>query len=205
LNVVTWTPGEPPPQTKTHGARKYTGAVATGYDAKREDSQKWKDEDRIVRDMVKEVAKSGDWALDVPFGTGRFIPLYEEIPVQVWAYDISEDMLQVAMEKMTKPENFRPVVGDVQDMSLQDKSVDVGVMVRLTRWLEKDERRRALAQLQRICRKRIIFTARVRQHPLAYSYSDIEADLDGWEIVRDEPAGDENYRVIALEPVDALG
>lgn len=205
MSEVTWQPDQPiPPQTPVpaYGARKYVGATATGYDAKREQSQKWQDEDRIVRDMLSDIAP-GSWVLDVPVGTGRFIPFYEEKRFQVIGVDASEDMLREAAAKVTIPKIVRLCVGDVRELGRYDKSVDAAVMVRLTRWLTPDDRHRAMTELQRVARKRIVVTARVRNHPFAYPYEDINTSLRGWHIARDEMAGDENYRVIALEP-DAL-
>jgi hypothetical protein len=56
--------------------------------------------------------------------------------------------------------------------------------------------------MQRVARKRIIFTARVRDHPHARSYDMINGLLNGWKITRDEGLPDDDaYRVIMLEPV----
>ena len=59
------------------GPRKYHGAVAQGYDAKRESSPKWQVEQQIVEGMLDGLLE-GDWVLDCPVGTGRFIPLLRE-------------------------------------------------------------------------------------------------------------------------------
>lgn len=202
MSVVSWTTEEsvPPQSMAGHAARKYTGAVAAGYDAKREQSPKWKDEDRIVRDMLKDI-KPGDWVLDVPVGTGRFIPYYEERKFQVLGLDISGDMLMQSAAKVTDQTRVRLAEGDARQIERFDKSVDAAVMVRLTRWLSREDRKRALGELQRVARKKVIFTARVANHPHAYPYTDIAEALNGWRIARDEAvAGDENYRVICLEP-----
>lgn len=195
-------PGVPVPQPVAGGARKYHGAVATGYDAKRQESPKWHEEDRLVREYLSDIP-SGDWVLDCPIGTGRFIPFYEEKGFQVVGIDLSEDMLQEASKKITKPKQFRLQQGNALVLKRDPKSVDVAVMVRLTRWLTPEERDRALREMQVVARKRVVFTARVRNHPYAYPYEEIESSLmDGWTIARDEPAGEENYRVIALEPME---
>src|SRR3990167_5525647 len=71
-----------PELLKQSGAGKYNGAIAKGYDAKREDSEKWKAEDRIMRGMLTDLPR-GTSVLDVPVGTGRFIPFYEEFGFNV--------------------------------------------------------------------------------------------------------------------------
>lgn len=205
-DTIYWPPEAPAPGVlpAQGGARKYHGDVATGYDRKREDSPKWHDEDRLVREYLADIPQ-GDWVLDCPVGTGRFIPFYEEKGFQVIGIDRSEDMLAEAAKKITKPKLVRLQQGNVLSLPRDPKSVDASVMVRLTRWLDADERTRALHELQAVTRKRIVFTARVANHPYAYPYDAIRSALmDSWHIVKDEMAGDENYRVIALEP-DELG
>lgn len=183
-----------------HAARKYRGDVATGYDAKRETSPKWHAEDRIVKDMLKDLT-TGDRVLDCPVGTGRFLPYYAERGFLVRALDISEDMLAEARKKIEEQTRFRFGIGDARRLDCPDKSVDAALMIRLTRWLSPEDRTLALREMQRVARKKVIFTARVANHPHAYPYEDIKTALYGWKIARDEPADGEDYRVIMLEPV----
>lgn len=182
-----------------YAARKYRGSVATGYDAERETSPKWHAENAIVTDMLSDLPK-GTEVLDCPVGTGRFLPLYESLGFKVRAVDISDDMLMEAAKKVADL-HVSFVTGDVRSLDVDDDSVDVSLMIRLTRWLSPFNRSVALKELQRVTRKRIIFTARVRDHAHAYPYSEIYSALDGWEITRDDAANEEQYRVIQLEPV----
>ncbi len=185
-----------------HAVRKYRGDVATGYDTKRQNSPKWMAEDRIIKEMLCSV-KSGAKVLDCPVGTGRFIPHYEARNFRVLGLDVSEDMLCEASGKITNSSLVRLDVGDIRDLRLPANSVDVSLMIRLTRWLLPDDCISALHNLQRVTKDRIIFTARVRNHAHARSYDLIEFALDGWEITKDEPAGEEDYRVIQLRRVAA--
>ena len=209
-DTVSWGPGKALPEHKPveavmaeHALRKYHGAVATGYDAKREESPKWHAEQAIITDMLSDIP-SGDWILDCPVGTGRFIPVYEERGFCVQAVDVSVDMMKEAIAKVTKPGNWINFTqADIRTINLWPQSVDVSLMVRLTRWLSPDDCIVALRQLQRVTRKRIIFTARVRHRrpDLVRGYDMINAALEGWDIARDEQTGDDpDLRVIALEP-----
>ena len=45
----------PDPSEAGHGARKYSGEVAQGYDQKREDSPKWQAEQAIIESMLDEL------------------------------------------------------------------------------------------------------------------------------------------------------
>ena len=199
---------EKPAEQQT-GSRKYTGDVAAGYDKKREESPKWKEEDRIIKEYLEDVPL-GHWVLDCPVGTGRFIPFYEEKGFLIRAVDISEQMLHQATRKVTNQEKYYPSLGDVRDLKFKAKSSNVSLMIRLTRWLMEEGPEHvvaALKELQRVTSEKIIFTARVADHPFAVPYELIEGALDGWEITKDEGLkpvddwpGDENYRVIMLEP-----
>lgn len=182
-----------------YAARKYRGPVATGYDAERETSPKWHAENAIVTDMLSDLPK-GTEVLDCPVGTGRFIPLYESLGFKAMCLDVSDDMLAEAAKKATS-DHISFGTRDVRNLEMPDDSVDCSLMIRLTRWLSPADRSIALKELQRVTRKRIIFTARVRDHAHAYPYSEIYAALDGWEITRDDAANEEQYRVIQLEQI----
>lgn len=193
-----------------HAVRKYHGGTATGYDEKRKSSSKWKEEDRIIREYLEGTHK-GDWVMDCPVGTGRFIPLYEELEVLYRGLDVSEDMINEAKKKVTNERLCRylgllPEVdgncGIQYGTGLKDKSVDVSMMIRMTRWLSPDDCVKALKELQRVTRKKIIFTVRVRNHKEARPYGLIASALDGWEITEDSSADGADYRVIMLEPKD---
>lgn len=202
--------GDIMPKQAPQGPRKYVGPVATGYDAKREDSLKWKLEQAIIEGYLADLPE-GSWVLDCPVGTGRFLPFYQENKFVVRGLDLSEDMLREAETKIVDKMRVRLGLGDVRDLKneqqnpkfsvLADKSNDASIMCRLTRWLSPDDCVRAMAELQRVTRDRIIFTARVRNHPHARPYELFQSALNGWHIAKDEGlAGDENYRVIMLRP-----
>ena len=84
---------------------------------------------------------------------------------------------------------------------LRDKSVDAAVMVRLTRWLSPDDCQKAMRQLQRVTRQRIIWTARVANHQHARTVELFKTALDGWKITRNEAGHELDYRVLMAEPV----
>lgn len=187
------------------GARKYTGKAAAGYDAKRENSQKWQEEDRIITDYLSTVT-SGATVLDVPVGTGRFIPYCVSRQFDYWGVDVSIDMLDQAKKKIPDElagARVRLAPGNILELhpGYFDGPFHTSMMIRLTRWLSPEECVHALRVLQALTTDRIIFTARVANHPHARPYELIDAALDGWKIYKDEPAGDENYRVIQLRKV----
>jgi SAM-dependent methyltransferase len=181
------------------GARKYVGDVAAGYDAKRENSAKWRAEQSIIEGIILS-APDGASALDIPVGTGRFIPAYERKGLKWTGIDLSSDMLTEAGAKVSRPELARLRTGDVTrlDEITGEKSFDLAIMCRLTRWLSPAQRFVALRQLQMATRSVIVFTARIANHPHAYPVQEIEGALDGWAITGAAEAAGPDYRVITL-------
>lgn len=188
------------------GARKYEGAVAEGYDAKREESPKWKAEQEIVEKYLDDLP-SGDWVLDIPVGTGRFLPFYHSKGLLVKGADISGDMLNMAARKIVDEKQVTLGLADVRALPFLDNSVDAAVMIRLTRWLSPEDCVVALKQLQRVARKKVIFTARVANHPHSRPYDLLNSAIESdWAASKDLPAGDdENYRVIMWERKNDVG
>jgi len=207
--VLEWNPDSdiPPenvsPGLNEGGARKYYGPVATGYDAKRENADKWKNEQRIITGWLDELPDTTA-LIDVPVGTGRFIPYYEDRGFDWIGIDASLDMLKESLKKKTKEDRGALAQASVRDLPMDDKLADVSMMIRLTRWLEPPEVVRALKELQRVTKSKIILTARVANHPYARPIELIESALDGWKIARTEAADGPDYLVIMLEPVDEV-
>lgn len=189
-------------QPQGSGPRKYQGPVATGYDAKRQESPKWHAEHKAIEAYLSDLP-AGATVVDVPVGTGRFIPLYEDMKLKWRGFDVSADMLGEAARKVTIPDlNLCLEQRPVWDLPLADKSVDAVVMCRLTRWLTPAERTAAMRELTRVARDAVIFTARVADHPHAYPYEAIKADLgEDWAIRDDVSADGPNYCVIRAVPV----
>lgn len=202
-NLVYVTPANLAQQhVQPQGADKYHGDVASGYDAKREQSPKWLLEQSIITGWLGEMPN--DWEVfDCPCGTGRFFEFYQSHPFkQVWAMDKSQDMLGEASKKITGDRvPFQIACGDVRNIPVHPKTVDVAVMCRLTRWLSPEDCQKAIKELQRIARHKIIFTARVANHPHARSIELFEAAMDGWKITRNVAGVDLDYRIIMLEPI----
>src|SRR5690606_41794044 len=120
------------------GPLKYTGQVAAGYDAKREQSPKWICEQRIIEQWIDEMPE-GSVILDAPCGTGRFFPAYERNKHLVLGLDISPDMITQAKANITQPALCRSGVGDVRQVPLEDESDDNAITCRVTRGIAADD------------------------------------------------------------------
>lgn len=195
------------------GTRKYTGDVAKGYDKKRETSQKWVVEQQIIERMLSDFPP-GSWIVDAPCGTGRFFQFYEKQRFIVRGIDISPDMLRVAGNKIQNP---TAIIDDekawgwrvsnlVEDgTGLEESSVDAAVCCRFTRWAFGQHGERGvidvLKELQRVARSAVIFTARVKDHPMACTYDVIEKAIQpGWAVHEDAEGYMDAYRIIKLGP-----
>jgi len=192
---------------------KYTGSVADVYDAKRMDDPKWKIEQEIIERLLSDLPP-GAWVVDAPVGTGRFFHLYQQKDLIVRGIDISEDMLKKAAAKiggrsrvmrLQSPDGqviqtpqFELIQGDLtQPLAPPDKCVDAAVCVRVTRWLSPQVCQNLLKELQRICRDRIILTARVANHPHARPVQMFEAVMsDDWQLEHSIAGYQPEYRVL---------
>jgi ubiquinone/menaquinone biosynthesis C-methylase UbiE len=190
------------------GPRKYYGNVASGYDAKREKSEKWIQENRIVLEYLSTL-DSGAKVLDVPVGTGRFVPYAEVRRFEYLGVDISDDMIKEASKKVTNPDQgfislFRGSIlesgGDV-DWDKLENTFDCSMMIRMTRWLTPEECMVAMHNLMKVTKDdgRIIFTYREdgpHARP-AEMWSEIFMGT-GWGWFKNEPAAEDSYRVAQI-------
>lgn len=168
---------------------------AAAYEAKFAGTEKWANEHAAVAEFLEEVPP-GSVVLDCPVGTGRFIPLYDELGLLCFGVDISPDMLASAKRKCAgigRP--IRLEAGSLFDLKHQ---ADVAVCVRfLGDWLDPDRLHDALAALRR-CAPRIICGFRhtaVAQPGKRWPYAraDFEALMQPYYIERSIPLDATGY------------
>jgi ubiquinone/menaquinone biosynthesis C-methylase UbiE len=206
------------------GAEKYHGAVASGYDAKRENSAKWQVEQAVIESMLDDLPP-GSWLLDAPCGTGRFIDFAIRKQLVYRGVDLSADMISQAAARtdgksatftFTLPDGSTHqepqlsfMKGNVLNSGIPDKSVDAVMNIRVTRWLSPEECQRMFTEMMRISRDRIILTARVCQHQFARPLALFEAVMSPeWRLERSEcgasgpadaPVEDPAYRIFLFK------
>jgi len=188
------------PKARKTGMR-YFGVKALDYDAKRMGTAKWVGEDRKVKEYLLDLPQ-GASILDVPCGTGRFFWFYRERGFKALGIDISPDMLIKARERAGG--NIKVKVGSIFNMEIS-KVFDVVLCIRFLNLVESEDFRRALVEMQRVAKSRVIFTLRVKQkNPTGHYHSPHkmvlvkESLLPGWKIGRNEPVHEEDYRLIEL-------
>jgi len=129
-------------------ADHYYGQVAKNYEAQRQGGT-WDWEHEFVRANLGK-AKT---VVDVPVGTGRFLPLYQEAGIEAVGLDVSADMLSIARRK-----GYGEIrKGDI--LKLKDKA-DLGVCFRMMMWLPLEQCEIALGKLAD-CVPRLLLTVQL--------------------------------------------
>lgn len=181
-------------------AANYRGAVARGYEARRVAQEKWAAEHSILATWLASFA-AGSTVLDIPFGTGRFEPIYRGAGFRVIGRDISEDMLAEARRRIAPGWDIG--TGNVLAIDLEDGAVDVAVCIRLLNMLDPAETARALRELQRVARRAVIVSLRVggefgRLTRPAQVGEVTDALAPGWRLDEDRDIHKPRYRMIRL-------
>lgn len=186
-------------------AANYVGGVAASYDEDRRRQVKWQLEGKLLAETLADL-DAGAHVLDVPVGTGRFLPLYTAQGLRVTGLDVSADMLHQAALKTDHAfgDDVALALGNVLELDLADGSVDVAVCIRLLNMIEPEEMHRALQELQRVARRRVILTLRVGGEPGKLTRPQLVADVvaalqPGWALTSDRPVHKDRYRWIVLE------
>jgi SAM-dependent methyltransferase len=118
-----WTASEP-------AGDRFRGDVAATYLAEREDHPMWHGENAAMLNFLKQIPADSR-VLDVPFGTGRFVPMYRERGYKVSGIEISDDMLAVAREQLGEDYDQMDIrQGDALALPYADKSFDAVVCIR---------------------------------------------------------------------------
>lgn len=141
----------------------YYGPFAQAYDASREVKAKWREELAAVERFVVDGP-----VLDVPFGTGRFVPIYRAKGLAFKGVDISGDMLAIAK---TKFPGINASLGSAFDLRFGEGEFATAVCVRFLEWLPLDRAKVLLDQLRRVAGTLIVtITHGIEGRPEAYTY-----------------------------------
>lgn len=157
---------------KYHARWGYKDKTAEDYDRKRSKRKKWKREMAAVQTLTS-AFEPGASVLDIPLGTGRFLPLYLNGGRTVYGIDISADMLRHAREKSSPGAgHVFMVLGEAEHIPLPDKSIDYAVCIRLLNWVTEPVFKEVVKELLRVTRKGIILGYRS------------EVPMTPWDFVR---------------------
>jgi hypothetical protein len=143
--------------------RKYIGGIAAEYVDKRTEHPTWVWEQEQVRRWASS-RPTGSSILDVPFGTGRYVPLYLAAGLKVLGCEISPDMVANAERELGSSFNQCDVsIGDAEAMvQYRDNSVDAVISSRFIQWLpDISIVERVLAEFARVAREELFLQVRV--------------------------------------------
>lgn len=154
---------------------QYNNSAAKNYDQRRENTEKWKREQKAVTEFMRDILEVNrePLVLDIPVGTGRFLDFYKNESVSAIGVDISEDMLARAREKITNGDakiSFEK--GDIMDLSELGYEPDIVVCIRFMNWLNGNDVKRAVQSIGDTNPSYIIVGIRVR-NSIKHQFADM--------------------------------
>lgn len=166
----------------------YYGKHATGYEAKRRKSRIWAAENRAVESFVERGP-----VLDVPIGTGRYIPIYQSKGLDFVGVDISPDMIAEAKKRA----DFEAHIGSVTDLPFNRRQFATAVCTRLMNWLPLPDMQKAVRELHRVAGE-VIVGIRFGPGPkrmFDHDRSDFLDALGGAWLTDSAQVGDNEYHI----------
>jgi ubiquinone/menaquinone biosynthesis C-methylase UbiE len=137
-------------------SKKYTGETAAEYEALRRGNEKWQREQKAVVELLRSLPRSME-VLDIPVGTGRFLPTYQQLGLNATGMDISEDMLEQARQKIRPgSKNISLQRSDIFAIDAPEESFDCVLSMRFMNWIGSAELARSMSELRRVTRRDII-------------------------------------------------
>ena len=133
----------------------YQGSIARNYDRDRMGRSLWSVEDTAVHALF--FGRRNLRLLDVPVGTGRFLPLFESLGFTVTGLDSAPDMLVEAEKHHT---SATLVLGDAFALPFAAQCFDVAFCCRLLHLVQHKDVPLLLNELFRVAPE-VVFTVRI--------------------------------------------
>jgi ubiquinone/menaquinone biosynthesis C-methylase UbiE len=138
---------------------QYSGQGASRYDEARTKTARFKAEEEAFSQLFQRANPKS--VLDMPVGTGRWLPLYAKAQVRVVGIDASDDMLAEARRKVEGPaaERIKLLKADALDESVfrsLGERFDLVVCVRFLNWFSFGHVERVLKNLDLVASKHIV-------------------------------------------------
>ncbi len=149
--------------------KKYFGKTAMEYDAKRRHSRTWLTETSALEDFYRTAAQSGPirTVLDIPCGTGRWIPFFQDRNIDYTGVDVSKDMIAVAARSVRESDvrNVRILEQDCfQYLPARQDEFDLVVSTRFLGWWHTDTAMSLIESLCAASKKFVIIHLRVHDN-----------------------------------------
>ena len=155
---------------------QYFGFVAAGYVKKRIGPKWWSE--NAAAEILLDNLPEGSTVLDVPVGTGRFLPLYKSRGLTVCGIDVSRDMLEEAANHAGEIGAAVTLAeGDIRNLPFPDNHFDLVICVRFLNLAGETIMAEALSELARVSRQSVLIGIR---HLAPYS----ELGLSPFDLLR---------------------
>lgn len=187
--------------------KKYHGRKAETYESVRTKQERWDIENATVEAMLVKLKPQS--VLDVPVGTGRFIPMYDRLKIRrVVGIDVSSSMLATAHNK-TKKLHYSTVRLICKDVRQVEKTTaEVSVCVRFLDLIDEEAMRSVMKTLMRLSSKAIICTIRFGPTyvPKSNTATHDEAKFlkllsrEGWHVARSVSVFKQGWQILLLKP-----
>jgi len=141
-------------------ATRYRGPLAQKYDSRRKRGAQWLGEQQAVEALLAKLP-TGSSILDIPAGTGRFIPLYKKFGLRASGMDSSADMLAGAQQKANEIGLAIDLqTADIRAIAAPDAGFDCVLCMRFLNWVDPDGLRTVLGELARVAKTHLILGIR---------------------------------------------
>ena len=141
-------------------SKRYVGGTAAQYEHIRASGKKWAAENRAVEQLLTCVPE-GSRILDVPVGTGRFIPYYKDRHFETYGIDASADMIAQARARASDV-GLEVLLdeGDIRALPFADGFFDLAVCIRFLNLIDSQFVDAALRELVRVSRDKVLIGIR---------------------------------------------
>jgi ubiquinone/menaquinone biosynthesis C-methylase UbiE len=145
----------------------YYGDSAAKYDDERYGKQYWDDQQSSAEALIRSFP-DGIEVLDVPFGTGRFVDVYNEKAMKVSGVEISDEMVKAAFDKRgAAMEGYDVRVGDATSLPFDDAAFDLVLSYRfLTEIISISQAKQVLTEIHRVTRDAALLDLGIRDPKL---------------------------------------
>lgn len=141
---------------KKTGAKgdSYYGKVAANYEMRRSKQDWWQVEQDEVKALLDTLPKDLT-VVDIPFGTGRFVPFYLERGYTIYGLDASPEMLATAKSILGDSfDKCHVTTGSAMDLDFADGQFDLLVSTRFIRdIIVAGDAKSALAEFARVTKR----------------------------------------------------
>ncbi len=137
----------------------YRGEIACKYESERKKNLLlrliWHNEFKYISRILAHLPNNTQ-ILDVPCGTGRFIPLLLKFGFRVIGSDISLDMISQSLRTCSAYSFRKFLITDAEHLPFKDNSVDFIFSIRFFQHLPLTSKHQVLSEFSRVCRQGVI-------------------------------------------------